>query len=632
MDPIASALALLALLGFSASAWGWGRMALSVCRLEAQSSLAYPAVLGLAALAALGGWLNLFNIAYPPLLWMILTGGWIAALRRIRMAGSAPWRRAASGAFIVHGGVIALVAVFLAFTLLPSAAFNPYDDFQLYFPRPVRMLQTGSLGHNPFDPIGFDSLGSYAFLQAFTLLAFPLQYINALDAVLSPVLAMALVARIGRSLSLDPLVTLAGMAVLLLVPPQQVNTSPVYATAALSLALVPAALAHLDRAASWRSAVPAGLLVAAIIGLKITTVTFLLPVALLFLGGLAKAQGWRVAGRSAAAIAGWTAIFLAPWLALHIDHYASWLRQAPAGAGFGIVGDPSVFLAELRLRWGGTVMQFNAIAAVALAAALAGAIRYLRVGSAAERQRLLPLLALSGGAAAAYLVNALPYDVHHAVRYSAPILLVGAAAGILLIGFMLPRPRARAAGIGLVAGAAILLAGVTGDRVRKALDYRTVLSFPERDLPQFAVLAGWGLSREVQEWVRKAQAATRPGEPILALIACPYDLLFARNPVFVASEFGLSTPWIGVPLDADAGEIRRFLLRHGVRYVIWQVRAGMQTDEQLIARLGNPYPVDRRLARNLLSFRRSLTELTRASGVIHLDDGLIVVDLGERRK
>jgi hypothetical protein len=628
MDPTASAVALLGLLGFSVSAWGWGRMALSACRLEGENGLAYPTLLGLAALAALGGWLNLFSIAYPPSLWMLLAAGWIAALRRVQRAGAAPWRRAAGAASVVHGGVIALVAVFLALALLPSAAFNPYDDFQLYFPRLVRMLQTGSLGHNPFDPIGFDSLGSYAFLQAFTLLAFPLQYLNALDAVLSLVLAMALVARIGRSLSLDPLVTLAAMAVLLLVPPQQDNTSPVYATAALSLALVPAALAHVERAASWRSAVPAGLLLAAIIGLKITTLTFLLPAALLLLGGLAKAQGWRAAGRSAGAIAGWTALFLAPWLALHLDHYSS-LRQAPAGAGFGIIGDPSVFLAEQRLRWGGTVMQFNAIAAVVLAAALAGAIRYLRASSEADRQRLLPLLALCGGAAVAYLVNSLPYDVPHAVRYSAPVLLAGAAAGILLIGFMLPRPIARAAGIGLAAGAAILLAGVSGDRARNALHERTVLSYPGRELPQFAFLTGWGLSREVQEWVRKAQAATRPGEPILALIACPYDLLFARNPVLVASEFGLSTPWIGVPLDADAGEIRRFLLGHGVRYVVWQVRAGMQTDEQLRSRLGNPYPVDRRLALNLLSFRRSLAELTRASGAIHFDDGLIVLDLGE---
>lgn len=45
-------------------------------------------------------------------------------------------------------------------------------------------------------------------------------------------------------------------------------------------------------------------------------------------------------------------------------------------------------------------------------------------------------------------------------------------------------------------------------------------------------------------------------------------LLFARNPVFVASEFGLSTSWVGIPLDADASGLRQFLLRQRVRYVI----------------------------------------------------------------
>src|ERR1700716_3979572 len=112
MDQTASAVALLGLLGFSVSAWGWGRTALSACRLEDENGVAYPTLLGLAALAALGGWLNLFSTAYPPSLWMLLAAGWIGALRRIQRAGAAPWRRAASGASVVHGGVIALVAVF----------------------------------------------------------------------------------------------------------------------------------------------------------------------------------------------------------------------------------------------------------------------------------------------------------------------------------------------------------------------------------------------------------------------------------------------------------------------------------------------------------------------------------------
>jgi hypothetical protein len=177
---------------------------------------------------------------------------------------------------------------------------------------------------------------------------------------------------------------------------------------------------------------------------------------------------------------------------------------------------------------------------------------------------------------------------------------------------------------------AVLFAGPSAERARNALGYRTALAYSGAELPQFAVLTGWALDREVQDWVRKAQARIPPGEPFLALIACPFDLLFARNPVLMASEFGLASPWMELPMDADAETIRKFLHRRGIRYVIWQVKAGMQTDEQLIARLRNPYPIDRRLARTLLSFRQSLAGLTRASRLLHFDDGLIVIDIGEK--
>ena len=64
-----------------------------------------------------------------------------------------------------------------------------------------------------------------------------------------------------------------------------------------------------------------------------------------------------------------------------------------------------------------------------------------------------------------------------------------------------------------------------------------------------------------------------------------------------------------------------------MRYVVWQVKAGMQTEEQLRERLTHAYEADRRLALNLLSFQGSLGDLSRDAGVIHYDDGLIVVDL-----
>src|SRR5256885_6047015 len=87
MDPAASAGALAVLLAFSASAWGWGRMVLGACRIEEGSGAAYPAVLGLAALAACGGWLNLLGLGHAPALWALLAAGWVARRRPALRAG-----------------------------------------------------------------------------------------------------------------------------------------------------------------------------------------------------------------------------------------------------------------------------------------------------------------------------------------------------------------------------------------------------------------------------------------------------------------------------------------------------------------------------------------------------------------
>lgn len=613
MDPLASALALLALLAFAASAWGWGRLALSVCGLGAQTGIAYATALGLGALVGAGGWLNLFGGAYPPLLWAFLAAGWAGAALRLR--ATAAQHHAIPMALALQGAAVAAFAAFLAFAVLPSAAFNPYEDLQLYFPRVVRMLQTGSLAGNPFDPIGFDSLGAQAFLQSFTLLAFPLQYLNAFDAVLAAALALALVAAIGDSARPGAWAAFAAMAAFALLPARQHDISAAYAIAALVLALVPATARHLAQA-SWSSAMPPGLLIAALLGLKIATAAFLVPAALAFVGATAASEGWRAARRSGAAIAGWAGIFLLPWLALHAGTYAGWLRRAAEGGLAGFAG--------ASLRPDGPVLPAGLVAALALGAALAGALRVARQVEPAERRRLVPLIALCAGGGAAWLLDSLFYPAEDALAQSAPVLLAAAPGALLLVGTILPPARARFAALGAAAAIALLFGGAAAERARQTLGYRTALAQPGGELPQFALLTAWGLSVEVQQWVRKAQAFAEPQKTIFALVACPYDLLFARNRVLVASESALASRWADLPARAGAAEMRSFLRSRGVRYVMWQVGAGMQGDEQVVARLGETGP-----ARRILALRRSLGELTRALGLVHINDGLMVLDLEE---
>lgn len=616
---------------WSLAAWGWGRLVIDTCQIEAEGGIAYPVALGLAALGGAGGWLNLLQIAQAPLLWALLAVGWIAAFRRSANLGfSALPRMLANSIEPLPGAVIGLAAGFLVFALLPSAVFNPMDDFQLYFHRPTRMLQAGTLGGDPFDSAGFDSLGAHAFLQAFTLLVLPAGFLNAFDAVLCAVLAMMLVADAGRTLKVHPVVTAAAIASLALLHPQQGNISSTYASAAFGLALLPAAFSLLQHGVPsgqtlCRRALPPGLLIAAMVGIKSTTLSFVLSAALVFLALIAKLENPRAALKSAGAIGASAMIFLLPWVGSHAGNYARWFAGGPDSGAIGYGGNPTALLTDMALYWGGTVGAYNVVVGIILASALAGAIVGANHVSQIGRRRLIPILVLCWAAIAAYLLNTIPYEPSHAVRYSTPALMVGIAVAVLLAGRLIPR----GAGIVVILAVPFVIglafAAAISSRVHSHLAFRSTLSLPEGAMRNFGRYTDWALSTEAMLWVRKAQARVPPGERTLAFIALPHHLFFARNPVLVASEPGLAMPWLRLPIDADAEGIRRFLQRHGVRYVIWQIGNGTKPDEQLQEQLEGTYPIVRRQALGVLSLRKSLAELARISERLHEDDGLFVI-------
>jgi hypothetical protein len=627
MNLLASLGALLALVAFGVAAWGWGRMALAACRLDAQGGPAYLAVLGLAALASVGGWLNLFGLAYPPVLWLLLVAGWIEALRRAFAARASLPRVMADRRTLIPAGAVALIALALSILLLPSAAFNPFDDLMLYFPRPVRMLQAGSLGHNPFDLLGLDSLGVHAFLQAFPLLVLPVAYINAFDAVLCAVLALALVASTGRELRLGAPVILAAFAAMALTPARQVNVSSVYAISALALALAPAGRALLDpsqgQGALWRRALPLGLLLAALAGSKASTLSFLLTWGLCFLILAGATRGWGAAWRSSAAAALAGVACLLPWGALNAGNYAAWLSRRPEG----VPGEGALWgLLSLRWSWAGTVPEYHVIAAIVFAAA-AAAIWRSRKGPPLERLQILLLVALCVAAVAAYAASTqLPIDIHHAWRYSAPALIAAVPVAVLL-GAWVCGAAGLLAALGIAALIGFLLGEPARERLRTALEYRSVLVFGRGDMPRHRVISEWGLSDETRQWMVRAQGRTRPGDGVLAFVLFPHALLFARNPVLVASPTGLTAPWLDLPPGTDAREFRDFLARYRVRYVIWHASGSFQSDEIIDQALRSPTEGERLGGRRLLWFRSSLQNLALSSAVIHAERGLIVIDL-----
>src|ERR1051325_2461627 len=168
---------------FLLSAYGWGRGCRLFCDGRILRFHSLSVVLGLALLNSLGGLLNLFKLATAPVLSALTLAGLVLAagnlfktrpwqaiysIRRTEAGGSqGPRPELAISAFPILLALIAGTGACL--TLMPTTLFNAGDDFHTYAPRVVRTVQSGSVGGNPFDASGLDSLGSQSFFHGIFL-------------------------------------------------------------------------------------------------------------------------------------------------------------------------------------------------------------------------------------------------------------------------------------------------------------------------------------------------------------------------------------------------------------------------------------------------------------------------------
>jgi hypothetical protein len=123
------------------------------------------------------------------------------------------------------------------------------------------MLATGTLAGNPVSALGSESFGGQAFLHGFVLSAFPMPFINGVDAVFGLLLLMALAASAGwRRLGLLPGAVLGPLAIVA-INPRYVNVSALYIGAALIATAVMLAGDQLSarEESCWRCAATIGL-------------------------------------------------------------------------------------------------------------------------------------------------------------------------------------------------------------------------------------------------------------------------------------------------------------------------------------------------------------------------------------
>src|ERR1700761_4895081 len=173
------------LLGFAAgigiifSLAGWGTLVVKVLRTDSSSGFGFNAAVGLALSTSVGAVLNLAQVISPLVVRLYLLIGlllgvfFFAIQQRHQIAGGL----GSAWAYFRQRKTLALVAFFFASvtfikyaSVVSPGVFHPHDDYHAYFVFPVEMLQTGTLGQDPFSERRVvSSLGGNYFVDTFPL-------------------------------------------------------------------------------------------------------------------------------------------------------------------------------------------------------------------------------------------------------------------------------------------------------------------------------------------------------------------------------------------------------------------------------------------------------------------------------
>lgn len=660
MIPFFATLTLLTLL---ASSHGLGFAVMKWGVRDGTNHFSLLTVIGVACLMFLGGILNLAGLAYPAAMYALLLLGlfffmlsFLARFKILPQPGSSPLsddsaRITSPLDRLLPLSLVAMAVLFFAATLLPSDAFNFHDDFHTYVPRPLRMLQIGTLGGNPYELLGLDSLGAQSFLQGFILLALPVGYLPGFDAVFGLGLAGLLLAATARKFNLSWVYAVPAILTFLAINPQSVNVSALYSSAFVILGalltsyLLTEKLNGPEIKKSLGLAALVGVFIASLVALKTTLVFFAAIYCALFcLGLFAIAQNKRRALLLSATTVLAATIAILPWLLLHLPNYLAAL-SAPHSAsatntsGFSLPkGNVSELFSTHALFYGGSMLGYGSIILVLAALCIFSIFFMLRGNHARQRGCALVSASACAAAVASYFMGGLLFDPESAVRYACPVLIATLPFALLASSFnatgFAPQRPGSLAWIGksaILTGAALVVAlfgNNFASRIERAYSKHTTLSFPTSDT--YIQYNLYVLSEKARQSTLNIQNQTETGAKILAWISMPLHLDFARNEIQVLMEPGLTNPWLDLPLSGNPAEVAQHLKKHGIRYILWEYRGfGMKGRRVYEGYLHSPFPVYRKLAERNLYMRDILTAIMTGGNFLYHRNGIVLFDLDQ---
>ena len=638
---------------------GWGSILNAVVFPEQNRGWALNAVWGIGFSTFVGGLLNLAGAVSCASIFAYLGAGLLALSVSAWRDRSAKQRCLRSLALLKSDPVIAvfvIIAVVLtaihAVAWMTVSGFNPVDDCLAYLLFPIKMLQTGSLGLDPFNERRLVSgLGGSYFLNTFVLSALSIEHVHIMDVSIGYVLLTALMLNKCRECGAPSRMKAAAVSLVLVHSLAQIklNLTSTVLPAAMLLAIFQEIWTRRSAfGPTWRDTLSLAIVAGGLCSLKSTFI----PVCGCVLGICFLFQLWTSKNRMslffhAAGFIAAMAVVLLPWMiALHRSN-GTYLFPL-SGKGFH---RSAFYDSPLAYFDSSTVRIFDLLSDALFDVRMLGLL--LIAGLALRHDRLRPggessspaavgtrriwTCVLSAGALLALIFGSVMFGGGMtARRYLFPLFLsVLAFLSILAAacsreshtdadGALSPDTR-RSSRI-VAWGPPLLVLLVLGYFVR--LDSPLIAYTWNQYKKQFAM----GMHRDPSitpnkmQRVVAAQNSVPAGAVLLANIDEPFLLNFCRNTIYAVDWPGGSSLPPGMPIHRDGPALASYLLARNIHYIALSQRqiadAGRQNSDTR-----SSIPFQRIAGIHAASIHASLLDLLRSQKKLYDDGDLAVIEL-----
>jgi hypothetical protein len=547
---------------------GYGRLVFQIAGWDREERAAWglAAAIGMASVLALGGVMLLLGVATRNVLVAMV---WIGVFSAVYFEATKPRPKKKPKSQRLHFADLPLWV--LAFVCYATAVHWPHnidinDDIMCYLAMPERIAQTGTLDE-PFNIRRSYSLGGHMFNKALVQSVTSERTGHLVDMGISKLILFGVVLWRCRPLADQaPLLRFALAALVLLFPVPRINTHSALSGVCL---LLPAMLLFGDYFRGLKrpgqAAIQIGLLLSGALTLRPTFLGLpLLACAAFALWDLLANQQWKTPK-------GFLKLHGSPWV-ICLGFLASWMVLSwivcqtpfyPLMLGnvndlFNKVGSKEGFWVDLATALS---FQFRPEMIVLLLPGLIPLLTRVSPFAAACSLGLVGssvYIALKTGVA-------VPMDVY---RFVFPSTFVGTLFFLFEAACIAPsqhdtspseaRVNARyaaAGGIGLIA--LVHFQAATNFLVESVASLH----------PQ-VVKPGPFLSPSYRDEYRTLQNLTPRGAPILLAVDAPYLVDYQRNPLYNIDSIGGASPPPGMPLFKGPQELKRYLQKLGIRYIL----------------------------------------------------------------